>query len=264
MNALTALTRLSVAVLGFASLGLSTEAASPIGYTKFKHGSAWYHEVKADLNSLNVSTETMHRRGTNSFWQVVRPAPPTVAVTGTFFGAPGGFPVADVLVDGNLVAQGNRGSAIAVDWTGKVAIFDTRYHQPVNWARYRFALRGTVRLMTRGRVMPDPKAQRFRDRRIWGRASRVAAGLRKDGKLVLLATTHAVTLRQLGYAMKARGVVDAVNLDGGSSTLLYYRGRLIVPPKRRVSNLLVLRERPLMGPAPIVAYQPNPFATDRW
>jgi len=234
-------------------------ATASIGYAKFKYGKAWFHEVKADLNSLNVSTETMHRPGTNSFWQVVRPAPPTVAVTGTFFGAAGGFPVADVLVDGILVAQGQRGSVIAADWTGHVNIFDTRFHQRVDWSRYRYALRGTVRLITRSKVMPDPKAQRFRDPRIWGRASRVAAGLRKDGKLVLVATTHSVTLRQLGYAMRSRGVVDAVNLDGGSSTLLYYRGRLIVAPKRRVSNLLVLREGPMMGPAQLTAFAPNSF-----
>lgn len=253
----TVLTAFLAAVL--TAVGPVASPATSIGYEKFRHGKAWFHEVKADLNSLNVSTETMHRPGLASFWQVIRPAPPTVAVTGTFFGPRGGYPVADVLVDGHLTAVGHRGSAIAADWTGKVHIFDTRFAQPVDWSKYRFALRGTVRLITKGRVMPDPRAQRFRDPRIWGRASRVAAGMRPDNKLVLVATTHPVTLSELGKAMRARGVVDAVNLDGGGSTLLYYRGRLIVPPRRAVSNLLVLRERPLMGPAPISAWSPEPF-----
>jgi len=37
--------------------------------------------------------------------------------------------------------------------------------------------------------------------------------------------------------------VDAVNLDGGGSTCLYYRGAMVVAPGRRLSNLLTLYER---------------------
>ena len=61
---------------------------------------------------------------------------------------------------------------------------------------------------------------------------------------MLVATTSSVTLSELGRAMKSKGVVDAVALDGGGSTALYYKGSMIVKPKRGMSNLFVVYGRP--------------------
>jgi exopolysaccharide biosynthesis protein len=47
----------------------------------------------------------------------------------------------------------------------------------------------------------------------------------------------------LGKAMKSRGVQDAVSLDGGGSTCLFYQGSLVVPPQRKLSNLFVLSRK---------------------
>ena len=215
----------------------------PIGYTTFKYGRAGYHMVTADFRTELVSAETVHSQKLTSVWTMIKQSQPAVAITGTFFAPSCQRPVADVLVDGKLTAKGDRGSVVAVDWFGKVSIFDSRFKKKVDWSLYRFALRGAIRVLTAGKVNPNPKAQHFRDRRLWGRAARTAVGITKSGKLVLLATRSSVTLSELGKAMLSRGVRDAISLDGGSSTCLYYRGAMVISPGRKLSNLFVVHER---------------------
>jgi exopolysaccharide biosynthesis protein len=229
------------AMMAFSALAFGQ--ADPIAHTSFKFGQAGYHAVVADLSSEHVSVEAVHSNKLQSFWQLTAPDRPVAAITGTFFNPRCGAPVGDDLVDGALVARGERGSVIAVDWNGQCRVFDSGFGQAVDWNDYRYALRGTVRLIRDGKVSPDPRSQRFRDKAIWGRARRTAAGITKGGKLVMVGTRNAVTLSEVGNAMKSLGVVDAVNLDGGSSTVMYYRGELLIAPSRKLSNLLVLREQ---------------------
>jgi len=238
----------------FVSIVLATMAtpspkeARPIAYDSFYRDRALYHIVQADLSSGMVSPTTVYRHRLTSTWKLVSSSNATVAITGTFFAPRSGYPVGDVLVDGVLKSHGCRGSAIGVDALGAVDIFDTRYSQLVDWSKYRFGLRGVVRLIANGKVCPNPRAQKFHDPRIWSHASRTAIGLTKAGKLVLVATKNNVTLSALGKAMRSRGVMDAVSLDGGGSTCLYYRGKMVVGTGRALSNMFVLQER-----APTVA-----------
>ena len=242
----------SVLLLGLVFLGIhSTQAREPKTAAKgyvvhewFKFKNHGYHIVFADLPSGKVSAGMSHTKGLSSVWSLVRLGQPVAAITGTFFHMNTQRPVADVLVDGNVVAKGFRGSAIGVDWYGGIKIFDTAFQQPVDWALYRYGLRGAVRILTQGVVNPNPRAQKFKDSRIWGKAPRTAVGLTANGKLLLLATTSKVTLSELAAAIKSKGAVDAVSLDGGGSTCLYYRGKLLVPPQRKLSNMLVIYDRP--------------------
>jgi exopolysaccharide biosynthesis protein len=229
-------------VLATAALPAHKPAARPIAYDSFVRDKALYHIVQADLSSGLVTPQTVYRTNLVSTWKLVTSSNATVGITGTFFAPANGHPVGDVLIDGELVVKGYRGSGIGVDAFGGVDIFDTHFKKEFDWSKYRFGLRGAVRLISNGQVNPNPRAQRFRDPRIWGKASRTAIGLTKAGKLVLCATKNNVTLSALGKAMRSRGVVDAVSLDGGGSTCLYYRGKMVIGTGRRLSNMFVLQE----------------------
>lgn len=189
-----------------------------------------------------MSAGTLFVPGLSRVPALLAPTNPTVAITGTFFGPRNGYPVGDIVMDGQLKASGQRGSGVGVDGSGRVSIFDTRFHQPFDWSAYRYGLRGAVRLVANGKVCPNPKAQRFHDKHIWGRASRIALGVRADGKVLVLATQSQVTLSELGKAMVSRGVKNAINLDGGSSTCLVYRGKMLIRPARKLSNMFTLSE----------------------
>jgi exopolysaccharide biosynthesis protein len=231
---------MTVLALASAIGAIAPPTASPIGYELVRRGSAAFHVVTADLRSGAISAETVHSNGLTSVWNLLAKSKPTAAVTGTFFSPSSQRPVADLLIDGRLVSRGSIGSAIGVGWFGRVKIFDVPYHSPVDWSTYRFGLRGAIRVVSNGVVQPNPKAQKFTDKKLWGKAARTGIGLTKHGKLVLFATRQPVTLSELGKAMKSRGVREGVSLDGGGSTCLYYKGSLVVPPKRLLSNIFVL------------------------
>jgi exopolysaccharide biosynthesis protein len=238
---------LAVAAAASSQPAVGKAASRPIAYVPFVSARVHYHAVQADVNSGLVDPRTAYAERLVSPWRLIQDNQPTVAVNGTFFAPQNGIPVADVLVDGVLEARGNRGSVLAVDGDGTVHITDRGFKRKFDWDGFRYGMRGGVRILTKGKVMPNPRAQAFKDPRIWGRAARTAVGITKHGKLLIVATRHNVTLTQLAKAMKSRGVVDAVSLDGGGSTCMYYRGKMVVATGRRLSNLFTLHERDVVA-----------------
>lgn len=233
-------------MISFAMALVMTTSVPPSGaavsYQCLKFASGKYHVVTADLRVDGLRTTTTHSHRLTSVWNMVRESKPIAAITGTFFNPRSQRPVADVVVDGKRVAVGNRGSAIGVDWYGQVHILDTKFKREMDWMGFRYLLRGAVRIVSEGKVTVNPRGQKFKDSRIWGKAARTAVGKTEDGRLVLVATKSCVSLSQLGAALIKAGAHDAISLDGGGSTCLYYRGSLVVSPLRKLSNLLMICE----------------------
>lgn len=229
------------AALSFTAL-TAVASSEPVARVSRKIEGAWHHAVIADLNSGLVCAEVVHSERLTPPWKMIGNVEPIAAVTGTFFAWETGRPVAEVMVDGTLVAEGRRGSMLGIDWNGAASIVDLPMGAQLDWLPYRYGLRGAVRLLRDGQVVPNPKAQGFKDPRIWGKAPRTGAGITKQGKLILMATAKPMQLSQFGRAMKEFGAEQAVSLDGGGSTMLYYRGSMVIPTHRPLSNLLVVKE----------------------
>ncbi len=235
-----------IAVTAMICLGAGAWAQKidrPIAYTTVQVNKSYFHAVIADMNGDKVTAEAVYRPKLTGLWSMISDTQPVASITGTFFAFENQKPIADVLVDGELVATGRRGSVVAVDWFGQVKIFDAKFKQEIDWFPYRYALRGLVRVISDGKVSPNPQAQQFKDKRIWGKAARTGIGLTKHNKLVMVATRSSVTLSELGEAMKKLGAINAVALDGGGSTSLYYRGDMLIGTSRPLCNLFVLHER---------------------
>ncbi len=70
----------------------------------------------------------------------------------------------------------------------------------------------------------------------WGIAPRTAIGQRKDGSVILLvvdgrqAGSYGASLKDLQDIMIQCGAYNATNLDGGSSSTMYYKGDIINNP----------------------------------
>ncbi len=233
----------------FLTLAIARNAsATPLdppacAYSKFTHAKTAYHAIHADLNRYEITASVHYSDRLTSFWRVVGKVQPVAAITGTFFAWENQQPVADVIVNGQQKAKGYRGSVLAVDWHGQVHIFDVPTKSPADYEGFRYALRGTVRVVSDGTVKPNPKAQGFRDPRIWGRAPRTAVGITKANKVVMVATAKSITLSELGNAMKSIGVTNAVSLDGGGSTMLYFMGDIKVSSQRPLSTVFLLEKK---------------------
>ncbi|MDG0872095.1 phosphodiester glycosidase family protein [Paenibacillus thiaminolyticus] len=102
------------------------------------------------------------------------------------------------------------------------------------------ALQAGPRLVTNGQVSVDPVPEGFKDPKILTNSgARSAVGVTSDHKLILL-TTSGATIPELAQMMKQAGAQQAMNLDGGASSGLYYKGKYITSPGREISNALLV------------------------
>jgi len=122
-------------------------------------------------------------------------------------------------------------------------------------------LSGGPRLVKNRIVYVSKHEEKFKADIAKGRAARTAVGITKDGKLMLVTvdglpraktarsdkSSIGVTLEELSELLISLGAVEAMNLDGGSSTTMWIDGRVVNQPvggsEQRVSNALVIRPR---------------------
>lgn len=225
------------------AFGSTTAADGTAAHYTFMNENAGYHAVLADITSNKISATTQMSSRLTNLWGLIGKNQPVAAITGTFFAFENQLPVADVVVNGKQTAFGYRGSVIAVDWYGNISILNAETRKPFDYFAYRYALRGGIRVVDKGTINPNPRAQGFTDSRIWGSAARTGVGITSSGKVLLMATRESVTLSAFGRAMKAQGAVDAVALDGGGSTMLYFNGSVKISPNRPLSNLFLIEKR---------------------
>jgi exopolysaccharide biosynthesis protein len=126
--------------------------------------------------------------------------------------------------------------------------------QPAYFAPYPQILGAGPILVQNRQIVLDAKAEGFSDAFIRETAARSAIGTTVEGTLLITAVHNRVggagpTLTEIARLMQQLGCVDALNLDGGSSTSLYLGGQLLNRSPRtaaRVHNGLgvFLQRRP--------------------
>lgn len=71
-------------------------------------------------------------------------------------------------------------------------------------------------------------------------AQRTGMGVTKDNKLKIV--TCSASLKKLAEIMQNLGCVNAVNLDGGASSALYYRGKNVTSPGRDLNVVFYIKD----------------------
>lgn len=108
------------------------------------------------------------------------------------------------------------------------------------WERVDSGLGVGPRLLTCGKVSVDPVKEGFSSQKILSyRMARSAIGITNENKLKLV-TVNGANMTELAQIMKTLGARDAMNLDGGASSGLYYRGKYMTTPGRNLSNALLI------------------------
>jgi hypothetical protein len=123
--------------------------------------------------------------------------------------------------------------------------------RPIGWPQIQTALGGGPRLVKNSKIAISH--ENFRSDVRNGAGPRTAFGVDAQGRYIILVAdgrqkfySTGLTLHELAATMQRLGAVDALNLDGGGSTSLAVRGRVVNRPsdgfERRVANaLLVMR-----------------------
>ncbi|GAP97817.1 phosphodiester glycosidase family protein [Leptolyngbya sp. NIES-2104] len=99
-------------------------------------------------------------------------------------------------------------------------------------------------LIRNGQIVLDGRLEQFSTAFIQERAARSAIGQTADGRILIVTAQNNVsgvgaTLSDMAVIMQQLGAVNALNLDGGSSTTLYLGGQILDRPLRssaRVHN----------------------------
>ena len=227
------------------SASLVCLASPSVSYRKAKVGKTWVNIITADLNSHSVRvTPALARHGigtSESFRSMIRRTRPKAAIDGTFFCTRTLKPTGDIVIDGQLVYRGFLGTAVAFGEGNSVRFVAS---QDYCWTDYKSVLVAGPTLLINGKLAVYPKDQGFRSGVHFTPRIRAAIGVTKHNKLVLVTTLRNVYLSQLARVMRSIGCVEAAGLDGGSSTGLYWNGRLISNPSRGMTNCLLIYDDP--------------------
>ena len=119
-----------------------------------------------------------------------------------------------------------------------------------DWENVNHILSGGPYLVKDGEVYIDMTEERLSS--VGGRNPRTAIGYTKDNNLILLTAdgreeaSIGLTLNELAKLMKQLGCVNAMNLDGGGSTVMYINGQVVNRPAVKggipLSHTLIVRK----------------------
>lgn len=202
--------------------------------------------IKADLKDsrvrVNASVASNGIGSDESFGSFIGRTKPVAAINGAFFSKGDLKPIGDIVIDGQLVHFGGMGTGICITEDCRVEFIQAVRARHTDWSNYKTVICCGPKLLADGRVVVDPQGEGFRDPHVLGKANRTAVGLAPGNKLLLVNTKKGVSLREWAGIMKSLGCTEAVNFDGGASMAMYYRGKTISTPGRKLTNVLLVYE----------------------
>ena len=154
---------------------------------------------------------------------------------------------------GKKVHESCIGNTVCFLGTNHIVFIDTAKGEDHDVTGTCCGVRTGPRLLNGGDYALNPRREGFRQPGLSGPHTRMALGVTDHRKLLLVSVATPVTFAETAHIMKKLGCVDAVCLDGGSSSAMYYRGSLVRRPGRALTNIIevVLAPRPAAGvPAP--------------
>ena len=128
---------------------------------------------------------------------------------------------------------------------------DINYSLTPNWEDVDNIISGGPYLLKEGSVYIDTGLEKLNA--ISGRNPRTAIGYTKENTMIIVTVegrkegSSGVTLNELALIMKSLGCYEAINLDGGSSTVMYADGKIYSGTNIKysvpISNALIVRKK---------------------
>lgn len=175
-----------------------------------------------------------------SFQQIVTRYQPRAAINGTYFHLQNGQPTGTIVRYSQYLYQGQAGTAVCFDDTGKVEFRFPEKGRPFSFIGIRHAICTGPTLVRDAAFHLNPHDEGFTDPAVLGQARRSAIGLTHTDKLLLVTVHTPITLNKLAHIMLRLGCRSAANLDGGSSSALYSNGLYVTKPSRKLSHVILV------------------------
>lgn len=242
--------------------GAAPPKNSPVAYQKKVVLGVRAYVVTVDLNCKRIALVPHSSSGQyKSFRRFVKDHRPLAAINGTFFDPATATVVCNLIAQGKLLSEGRVGHSLRIDSENRAQLVSTaglpgRLLDLKQWA---FGLSAGPTLLRQGHSIMAARSEGFRDPGLFGLAPRSAIGITPNNKLLLVTVRKPVRLVRLSWMMKHLGARDALNLDGGSSTALYYQGNYVTRPRRLLTNIVGVYLRPQSESPSVVAQPPAPL-----
>lgn len=237
----------SLCALWLFSLLPGSASAASVTYASRRAAGVSAHVITIDLRDPRVKVSVVTARGfpggDEPFPSMVKRSGAVAAINGACFDKQTKLPIGDLVADGRVLREGRMGTALAIT-PGNQALFGrVEWGHSIDWTGYETVLACGPTLVKGGVIDLRVAEERFRDPHVLGAGVRSAVGLTADQRLLWVSVPARITLGRLAQVMRALGCVDAMNLDGGASQAMYYRGRTVIPAGRPLTNILVVCER---------------------
>jgi hypothetical protein len=205
--------------------------------------------ITVDLNDATVKVDVGLPKGgiphAESFQRLMDRHTPLAAVTGTYFDVKTCWPTGSIVVGGKLVYESHIGTAVCFSPANRVRFIAAKCGEACDLTGAQCALRTGPRLLASGDYALNPRQEGFREHGLYGARTRMILGVTAANKLLLVSVRTPVTFSRAAGIMKALGAMDAVCLDGGTSSAMYYKGQVIRHPGRMLTNVIEVLRRPL-------------------
>lgn len=203
--------------------------------------------IQADLNDPTVKIDIgLPAKGiahSESFAGFVKRHAPLAAVTGIYFDMRTLRPTGTIVTGGKTIHESNIGTAVCFTPDNKVRFVDAKFGESCDLSRAECGFRTGPRLLANGQYALNPSREGFRHPGLFGARTRMALGVTSYNKLLLVLVRTPVTFSRLATIMKTLGALDAVCLDGGTSSAMYYKGLVIKSPGRLLTNVVEVLHR---------------------
>ncbi|MCE5323781.1 phosphodiester glycosidase family protein [bacterium] len=231
---------------------LSHSDTTSVNLQQMRIYGACTYVITANLNDPDIQVKIgLPAKGiptSESFLSMVKRHSPEAAVTGTYFDTRTLYPVGSIVIEGQPAHESAIGTAVCftkINEKGYTVTFNaTRKGEKFNWSGVGTGLRTGPLLLANGAYALNPAREGFRHPGLFGCRTRMAMGITGYNKLLLVSVSTPITFGRLASVMKSLGATDAVSLDGGTSSAMYYRGKMIRYPGRLLTNIIEVHNHP--------------------
>lgn len=227
---------------------------SPVAYQKLVINGVRAYVVTVDLNCKRISLVPQSSNGRyKSFGKFIKESKPLAAINGTFFDPKTATVICNLVSQGKLLSEGRVGHSLCIDKDNRAKLVSTagRPGRNLDLAQWAFGLSSGPTLLRSHQYVLAPRKEGFRDPGLLGIAPRSAIGITAHNKLIMVTVRKPVRLQRLSWMMKSLGAKDAMNLDGGSSSALYFQGNYVTRPRRMLTNIVGVYLNPVEAPKPV-------------
>ncbi|MGE5417580.1 MAG: phosphodiester glycosidase family protein [Acidobacteriota bacterium] len=111
--------------------------------------------------------------------------------------------------------------------------------EPINLSGVNILQAGPM-LVKNGQYGLSPQDEQKMEPKFYNKCSWSFAGIKNDGVTFVIGTVSGVNFKSMASTVQKLGMRDAVMLDGNASSGLYYKGKSLIKPGRKLSNCLIV------------------------